>query len=333
MTELLQFADRDYQALATLLNLQTNPFIQARMTLQSNHAFGYASHKEIRMKLGDNEPVNPLYRRILSHETTHVFQSVESNRAFADNRNSVGFFLEGMAQYTSFAIVPDERSRRTNWILSSVAWQRQDITFDELAHRGVFDSTYDAELIYGLGDLWVDAMVQQCTEASLGEILRAIGGKDAPANLQGAGYWRYHLRTIGCDLENINHLWREQMRQIVDNRNDGGFPEHRNVSTSIAGDQLLVTVTVTPDPSGALPDHYLIRVGNETSLANRPHRIRRGRVIQSGADTQVQFELPLSTITGQRFRYQFGFVPYPDSRHYFEKWRNGTIPKSQAQTE
>lgn len=112
-----------------------------------------------------------------------------------------------------------------------------------------------------------------------------------------------------------------------------GFPEHRNVSTSIAGDQLLVTVAVTPDPNGALPERYLIRIGNETSLANRPHRIRRGRVIESGDETKIEFKLPRSTINGQRFRYQFGYVPYPDSRHYFEKWRNGTIPTSQAQTE
>ena len=328
MSELMQFADSDYQALATLLNMESTPFVQARMTLQSNHAFGYASHREIRMKIGDDKPVNPLYRRILSHETAHVFQSVESNRALADHRNSVGFFLEGMAQYTSFAIVPDERRRQTNWTLSSVAWERQDITFDQLAFRGVFDATFDAELIYGLGDLWVDAMVQHCGESSLGDFLRSTAAVNSPRDLQGPPYWRYQLSAINCDLDQINHLWRQRMQQIVDTRTDGGFPTFSDVATRIANDRLQLTITLTPDPAGALPQRYLLRMANETSIANRPHRIVRGQIIERGPETTVQFDLPLSSITGQRFRYQLGFVPYPDSRHYFEKWRNGTLPNT-----
>ncbi len=327
ITELLQFADQDYQTLATLLGVENRPFIQARMTLSSNHAFGYASHTEIRMKLGDGRPVNPLYRRVLSHETTHVFQSVESNRALSKSRNSVGFFLEGMAQYTSFAVVPDSVRRDTNWAISSVAWKRQNITFGQLANRTVFDSTYNPELLYGIGDIWVDAMARQCGEQSPGEFLRSLATSNLPPNLQGEQYWRLHLNDIGCDLEQINHLWRTQMQQIADRRIDGAFPVYSNVTTSTRDDQLLITATVTPDENGSQPERYLIRIASETSIANRPPRVLTGRVISTGSNTQVQFSVPLLNITGQRYRYQIGFAPYPDSRHYFEKWRNGTIPR------
>jgi len=255
MRKLQTFAEDDYNALVELLGAADSPVIRVDMTSDSSHALGLASWKKIRMVLTTEEEVDPLYRRVLSHETAHVFQSVESNRTLAKASNSVGFFIEGMAQYTSFSIVPDPQTRDSNWLISSVAWQRHNIKFDELANRSVFESLYDPELLYGIGDIWVEAMAQTCGQSSVGDLLRAVGRENAPPNLAGAAYWRAHLQYIGCDLESVNNQWRQMMQTAVTDQHNGTFPYYENVVVSRSGSADLITISaeLRMDESGLLP--------------------------------------------------------------------------------
>lgn len=324
LIELIQYADDDYQTLASFLDASEQPNIQADMTSQSQHALGLASYKKIRMVLNNGESVNPVFRRVLSHETAHVFQTIESNRKLSKAGNTVGFFLEGMAQYTSFIIVPDTQTRTSNWAISSVAWKRHNITFDILSNRAAFESLYDPELLYGIGDIWVDAMVTVCGESSIGDFLRSTGGEKAPPAINGTQYWRYHLQNIGCELEQVNHIWRQKMQQINEQREDGAFPTFDNVAVSKRDNLLVIKADVTPDKTGLLPQRYYIRVQGETRLAKTVSPILTGRQTQTEPTVQVEFTVPLQEIEGNRFRYQIGYDPYPESRYYFEKWRSGT---------
>ena len=323
LLELRQYADDDYQALTTLLGSDEQPFIHGDMTSQSRHALGVAGYKNIRMVLNSRESVNPVYRRVLSHETAHVFQTTESNRKLIDAANTVGFFIEGMAQYTSFKIVPDAPTRTTNWVISSIAWQRHNITFNELANRTAFEELYDPELLYGIGDIWVDAMATQCGEQSIGNFLRSTGSEKAPPDLSGVRYWRYHLQNTGCELEQVNHRWREQMQQIADQRQDGAFPTFDQVTTEKRNSALVIKANVTAGKSGLLPERYHIRIKGETKIASTISPLRSGRQTQTEPTVQVEFTVPLDAIEGSRFRYQIGYYPYSDSRYYFEQWRSG----------
>lgn len=329
MLMLEPFVEDDYAALVELLGAADIPLIQADMTSDSEHALGLATWKKIRMVLKSEDEVDPLYRRVLSHETAHVFQSVESNRALTKSANSVGFFIEGMAQYTSFAIVPDLVSRESNWLISSVAWQRQDIKFDALANRSAFESQYDPELLYGIGDIWVDAMARTCGKASIGDFLRASGRDNAPPNIGGVGYWRNHLQHIGCELELVNNEWRQMMQRLIDERAVGAFPHFENVVVSRASAEGLINIkaSLRPGELGVLPEYYYIRVKSETKLANSVSPVLRGALIRDGADASVEFSILPRLIDGKRFRYQLGFTPLPDSRHYFDQWRSGALPQ------
>ena len=328
MLKLKPFVEDDYAALVELLGATDIPVIQADMTSDSEHALGLATWKKIRMVLKSEDEVDPLYRRVLSHETAHVFQSVESNRAFVKAANSVGFFVEGMAQYTSFAIVPDPESRESNWLISSVAWQRQNIKFEELANRGAFESLYDPELLYGIGDIWVEAMAQTCSTASVGDFLRAVGRDNAPP-ISGVAFWRNHLQHIGCELELVNNHWRQKMQALVDNRKIGAFPKFENVvvSRASAGGLITIKASLRAGETGVLPEYYYIRVKSETKLANSVSPVLRGKLIREGSDAYVEFSVLPRLIEGKRFRYQLGYTPLPDSRHYFDQWRSGALPQ------
>lgn len=329
MQKLVPFVEDDYRQLVELLGAQDIPDIQADMTSDSEHALGLASWKKIRMVLKSEDEVNPLYRRVLSHETAHVFQSVESNRALTKSANSVGFFIEGMAQYTSFSIVPDLEARESNWLISSVAWERQSIKFNALANRLAFESLYDPELLYGIGDIWVEAMARTCGESSIGDFLRATGRDNAPPNLAGVTFWRAHLQHINCELELVNNKWRQMMQNIIDERTGGAFPHFENVVVSGApsGGSINIQANLRPGESGILPEYYYIRVKSEASLANSVSPVIRGELIRDGADARVNFTVLPHLIDGQRFRYQLGYTPLPDSRHYFDQWRSGALPQ------
>jgi len=329
MRQLETYAEDDYSRLVDILAAQNEPVIQADMTSDSEHALGLATWKKIRMVLKSEDDVNPLYRRVLSHETAHVFQSVESNRALAKAANSAGFFIEGMAQYTSFSIVPDLESRQSNWIISSVAWQRHNIKFAALANRTVFESLYDPELLYGIGDIWVDAMARACGEGAIGDFLRATGRDNAPPNIDGVGFWRNHLQHINCELELVNNQWRLLMQELVVDRTIGAFPHFENVVVSRASEDGLITIEaqLRAGETGLLPEYYYLRVQSETKLANSVSPVLRGKLIRDGANASVIFSILPRLIDGQRFRYQLGYTPLPDSRHFFDKWRSGALPQ------
>jgi len=329
MQQLQAFAEDDYDALVELLGLADLPVIRVDMTSDSSHALGLASWKKIRMVLTSEEDVDPLYRRVLSHETAHVFQSVESNRTLAKSANSVGFFIEGMAQYTSFAIVPDIDSRDSNWLVSSIAWQRHNITFEQMANRGAFESLYDPELLYGIGDIWVEAMAQVCGQSSVGDFLRGIGRDKAPPGLSGSVYWRTHLQYIGCDLDSVNNRWRQLMQETVDSRNKGAFPYYENVvvSSPSATDLITISSDLRLDESGMLPENYYLRIQSEASLVNAVSPVLSGKLVNDGKTARVEFSVLPRLIDGKRFKFQLGYTPVPNSRSYYEQWRSGSVPE------
>jgi len=328
MHKLQRFVETDYDALVDLLGASDPPVIRVDMTSDSAHALGLASWKKIRMVLKSEEEVDPLYRRVLSHETAHVFQSVESNRKLANSPNSVGFFIEGMAQFTSFAIVPDNVSRESNWLISAVAWQRHNITFDELANRNLFESLYDPELLYGIGDIWVEAMAQTCGSSSVGDFLRAVGRDNAPPNLGGTTYWRTHLQYIDCDLESVNNHWRQMMQELVADRHNGAFPYFENVVVSRSGTADLITISadLRTAESGLLPDDYYVRIQSEANLTNAVSPVLSGKLVRDGESARVEFSVLPRLVDGKRFKYQLGYTPIPDSRNYYDKWRSGSLP-------
>jgi len=328
MQKLLGFAENDYAALVSLLDAQSSPRIQADMTSDSQHALGLASWKKITMVLTSEDEVDPLYRRGLSHETAHVFQSVESNRQLAKAAGTVGFFIEGMAQYTSFSIVPDVESRASNWLVSSIAWQRHDIKFTHLVNRSVFESLYDPELLYGIGDIWVEAMAQACGPESIGQFLRALNRDGVAPNLSGVDYWRYHLQHINCELSSVNNQWRNLMQQTIDQRSSGAFPYFDNVVVSRSDNTELLTISadLRPDEMGQLPKNYYLRVQSEATLANTVSPVLIGRFIGDTEQPRVEFTVLPRLIEGKRFRYQLGYTPVPNSRNYYDRWRSGSVP-------
>ncbi|MFK7857582.1 MAG: ABC transporter permease [Granulosicoccus sp.] len=344
---ILRHADNDYAALGELLGVEELPSIRVDLSAQSEHAAGLATWKKIRMDL-DAFEADISQRRVLSHETTHVLQAVESDRALTRNYAAVKFFIEGMAQYTSFEVVPEMARRDSNWQLAAISWKRQNIEFDDLIDEAGFSERFDPELHYSLGDLWTLAFVSTCGEQALGDFLRAAGRPDAVRNLPAAIFWRDTASHIGCDLDTVNERWRLQMEELHGSVEQVRFPVYTDVvfNRDERSDQIVILATLAPytasgtatdalsDPQDEeqdvtnidLPEQYIIRIGAaSTRLAAGVDPVFRGQIVEEQGVIKVRFSIPASAISGNRFRYQPGFTPFDGSRYYYEAWKRGSV--------
>jgi len=338
---MLQHAEIDYAVLGDLLGIEDLPSIRVDLSAQSEHAAGLATWKKIQMDLNAFDS-DVSQRRVLSHETTHVLQAVESDRAMSRNYAAAKFFIEGMAQYTSFEVVPEQARRDSNWQLAAISWQRQKIEFNELIDEAAFSERFDPELHYSLGDLWTQAFVTTCGEQALGDFLRAAGRQDAVRDLPAAIFWRDTAGQIGCDLDTVNEQWRNQMQELHASVDQARFPIYSDfvITRDAQSDQIIITTTLAPYSEvdsneqtteqdytdTVLPERFIVRIGAASSrLAAGVDPVYRGQLVEEEGVRKIQFTIPASAISGSRFRYQPGYTPSEGSRYYYEAWKRGSV--------
>ena len=322
--ELHASAEQQYQQLRVLLNASEEPVIYVDMTSENEHAAGLAQWKTIKMGLSRGESPDR-YARVLSHETAHVFQSVESNRAFQAYFNSTRFFIEGMANYVSFEIVPQVDTRRQNRDIAAVSWKRQDIQFEDMANSSAFASEYNAELVYSLGEIWTEALVDVCGRDALGEVLRSAGRDNAPQGLSAIVFWRDTLQHFSCEMELVNAAWRNKLNARFEGLDQSQFPIIDNMSAvELEGE---ITISVSAPLSSEVPRHrYALRIAKESkSVASVDAVFKPDDLIVEGDSQVLKFQVPVELIDNGRFRYQVGYQIEDGSRIYYQPWRSGSI--------
>ena len=362
MQYMLEHAESDYEKLGDILGVTTLPSIRVDLSAQSEHAAGLASWKKIQMDLNAFD-ADVSQRRVLSHETTHVLQAVISDRAMSRHYAATKFFIEGMAQYTSFEVVPEIARRDSNWQLAAISWQRQNIEFNDLIDEAGFSERFDPELHYSLGDLWTRAFVSTCGESAMGDFLRASGREDAVKVMPADIFWRDTTRIIDCDLDTVNEQWRQQMEELHASIEPARFPMFTDIAIKRdeSTDQIIIeavlaaydgdsdqrSAIVREDSDSAdsadsadsgdsgdsadsadsfdMPERFIVRVGAaSTRLAAGVDPTYRGQLVEQSGKALVRFVVPSSAISGTRFRYQLGYTPSSGSRYYYETWRRGS---------
>jgi len=321
-------ADADYDALAALLDTEEQPHIVADLTATKEHIGGLAVWKKIQMDISDGE-TDEYYRRVLSHETVHVFQSVLAQRKLSRANNSTAFFLEGMAQAVSFYLTPDDSQRQSNWIVAGLAWRRHEIRFADLIDNASFVARFDPELVYTLADTWIDALTAVCGMPVLGKILRAAAGQGAAIGQSGEVFWRYVLRQSGCELEAVNIAWAESMDALLPEAEDRypRFGSVRFTRSSVSG-SVMVTVDVKTDESQAellKEQQFYLRVKADDRLVEDISPLIRGDLVGEAGAYQASFQVTAASISGLRVRYQIGFRPSSGARLFFERWQSAGI--------
>jgi len=331
---MLEHAEDDFEKLGSILGVETLPHIRVDLSAESEHAAGLAKWKKIQMDL-DAFRNDVSQRRVLIHEAAHVMQAVESDRAFSSNFSSTRFFIEGMAQYVSFLVVPETERRDANWILASVAWKRQHIEFNDLIDEASFSERFDPELHYSLGDLWTAALVDTCGIEVLGDILRAAGRDKAPFDLPGMIFWRDTMREVNCELDTVNTRWRARLEELHAQVDQRRFPKFDKLIVNRDPDLNQITIRASLIPADGSDNYadmvldgmrFSARLSNTAQLAATSPRVFRGvlRLNRETEQPEISFSVPDYLVPGNRFRYQLGLTPSRDSRYYYETWRSGS---------
>jgi len=337
---MLDHAENDFEKLGEILGVASLPNVRVDLSAQSEHAAGLAKWKKIQMDL-DAFRNDVSQRRVLVHEAAHVLQAVESDRAFAANYGATRFFIEGMAQYVSFLVVPETARRNSNWELAAIAWKRQHIEFNDLIDESSFSQRFDPELHYSLGDMWTAALVDTCGESILGDILRAAGRDGAPLGLPATLFWRDTMREVRCELDTVNMRWRELLSDIHDSVDARRFPEFDKlvVSRNSELSQVNIRASLEPfvdddilDESIISEMRFSVRLSGSAQIAATSPRVFRGslEVDEETRQPYVSFSIPDYLIPGNRFRYQLGLTPSRDSRYYYDSWRSGSAVASSS---
>lgn len=331
MDYIRQYADQDYRQLTDLLNTDERPTIQTDMTSQSRHALGIANWKRIYMNLSASQ-TDREYRRILSHETAHIFQSVLTEGSLSKHAGSAKFFTEGMAQYTSFEIIPNPELRESNWQLAAMAWERLNIEFADVVDFANFVQRFDENLVYSLGDVWAQALVDSCGEKILGDILRTVGEEGSALLLTGESFWRHVLAQNTCDLGDAVDRWiaiLKSINQRVDKQLFPVFAEPRLTKDSLAN-RVHVKVAVSLLDNAVKPERFMLKVQSAAKFSGSSDPVFLGRISekpQSNADDtiEVTFVVPESATENATLRFQLGYVPNSGERVYFSRWQQMQI--------
>ncbi|MBN1903661.1 MAG: ABC transporter permease subunit [Deltaproteobacteria bacterium] len=321
--ELIGRADEVYVRTRDFLSAQDSGPIAADLTEQSNEHDGIAALYKIRMDIRKTKKLEDRLR-IFAHETTHVFAILESNRKINDYWNSTLFFNEGLAEYVSYALYPDEERLEAKNLISAITWKRNKITFDDLADMASFNKKYSEALVYTLGHLWVKAISNTYGDKALSDILRALGREGAPTNLGSHLLWQDTLQAIDCDLEKINATWIKLLNDLsikYEKRIEALPRLSGGVVGKEKGETILSAVLDRDLPQENL--QFIVRYRKDSSVKHEDTHMIYGQIQWNKEPIEIRFSIPSFHLVGRRFEYQFGYIINQGDFPYFEEWQSG----------
>ncbi len=341
--QLLLTADPDHRTIASMLETEASPYIIVDGTRTSSHYAGTAGWKRIRLDLTFGQNASER-RRVLAHETVHVFQSSLSAGKLSKHHNSLKFYIEGMADYLSFNVVPEAvEAREWSRRVASIAEQRQRIGFDVLSDSDQFSQNHANEYFYSLGEVWAAAMVEQCGESVHGNVLRYLASDKQLRKLSGIAWWQSLLQQLDCDYGLVLQAWKNRLAEtrqgIIESGLIDKFPrlELAGFRFDSDGDKAVddnrgnakVLYRVKYSQPLVEPSADLFKLSQSVVLRLRQHaddNYESITVVPGREDNgQLVFSLPSSDWTGSRVSLQVGYQPAALSPVYYQAWQNAVI--------
>ncbi len=329
INQLEEYAQEDYESLAQLLGKDSVIWFSADLSLPIDHALGLAAWRHVRIDTGAHDDLVEL-RHTLIHEMAHILQYSESNYAVGRYHNATVFFLEGMAEYAAYSVLPRPSLRKRGWHVAAVSWKRHNIDFGDLINSREFTKTHNRRLFYTLGDIWSDALSEICGTDALGNVLRVAGRAGAPHSLAGNEFWRHTLDQLGCDLAAVNHAWAERLRAIYKKNGDEVFPRFGESRLQYSQQQRALTVRVDVDASTdeLSAARFALLIPNTEPRNSRKQRAYSGELHEQDGDLSAEFVIPESDLPKKnKLRLQFSYKPYDGISAYYAPWREHSFSR------
>ncbi len=274
---------------------------------------GVAYWDKIRLNLAVTDN-NETLRSILGHETSHVFLERLADSRLADQINSTRFFHEGVASYVEYHLFNPEQHVDSLRSVAAVMHSRDEVEFAEMVDARLLSARRDTDLVYPLGEIFVEALVERYSEPAMGNIVRALVRDDAPKNLTGLELWRDVFQACNYNLDDVVDeffakldMEVERHRELIDR-----LPRLRGV---FSHDNAFVYVNVRWEPLD----------GWEPVCRFRQSEDESDRLYLLGeSDEGDLFGQDRSSFPGSSLWYQLGLSD-GNSRVIYEPWLQVTL--------
>ena len=321
--QLIDQSDEVYIKTRDFLSAGDSEPIVVDLTEQSNEHAGLAGLYKIRMDIRKEKELKDRLR-VFTHETTHVFSLLESDKKIRDFSNSTHFFNEGLSEFVSYTLIPDTDKLEMQRLLAAVSWKRYHITFDNLVNEASFRKKYSEHLFYAIGELWVKAMSDTYGDKAVSDLLRAMGREGAPTNLSGHTFWQDTLQAMGSDLEKINTTWLKLLTDLS-RKYEKKIEELPQIRGGVSSRNRDVTILSAHLDRQVDPDNldFLVRYRSNSSVGEEDTHVIYGLIQPDTEPLEIQFHIPSNRLISRKFEYQFGYIFDGRTFPYFEEWQSG----------
>ncbi len=195
-------ADEVHERVREFLDAEPFTRIVVDMTGVSAQHAGRAHWEKVRIDLTTSGDADVL-RAVLGHETAHVYLDRMSDSRLLDVFDSTRFFHEGVASYVEYRLLRPAEDIQALWSVAAVMRARKQVDFDELVNNERLSARLDTDLVYPLGEVFVEAMVEVYGPESVGRTTHAMARDDAPRGLSGQELWRDVFQACDYNLETV----------------------------------------------------------------------------------------------------------------------------------
>jgi hypothetical protein len=311
-------ADGITEDVARLLGATRIPRITVDLAETSGHHEGISAGARIRMGLVGQDDERRL-RHVLAHETTHVYQTQESDRRLVEQGNATRFFVEGSAEWVAREVVVDPETRRASRVVAAASWERHRLELEDVIDDGQMRARWDTTLVYSLGETWTEGIARACGREAVGGVLRALGREGAPEGLAPIALWEDALQHVGCNEAAVRRAWEALLAEIASEERAAidAIPRAGAAVTREGGATIVVAALDRDSPEGA---RWSVRVRRDRASSDTEMRSFDGEVEDA---RRVRFQVPTS-LTEPRFELQLCVVPPGGGNWpYCEGWQSG----------
>jgi hypothetical protein len=199
MGPLLEGADPAFETVRALLDVEAGQPVRADLGGSERNTAGTAYWNTLRMEPGTlSTPHEAL--AVLGHETTHVLAQRRMGPERAPRLSALRALSEGLASYVEYRFFRSAAEREADEVVAAAMRARREVRLEELLEPEELAARRDANLVYPLGRLFVEALVRRSGDGAPARVLTALGRADAPENLQGTLAWQDAFQTARLDL-------------------------------------------------------------------------------------------------------------------------------------
>lgn len=288
-----------------------------------SHAAGQTNWTKVRMPLHPEFAIDEL-RRILRHETAHVYIEQLSDGAATTFFNEMRAFHEGAATAAEFAAgnKDSEKSRAEMELWAALAHSRGSISLDLLCNNKALSRERDGFLVYPLGYVFARALIRAGGADAPRRAMETLRDSPPAPGTSGVAVWRHITQRCGMAWERVLAIYMDELNTLAKR-------EHATIArlprvkakVEIVGDQIVIHPLLD---AMAVPARLRCRVEKDRGLMDEPVSLRM--------DAKGNFILPRADHAGMKLRYLIGWQTHQGMASAYEPWEEVPLqPPDNAQ--